>query len=393
MADTAAIAIACDLMARFARETGVTDAGGTVRRYLWTDAFAVCNFLELGRLTGEAGWQQLALGLVGQVHEVLGRHRSDDPRSGWISGLGGAEGRLHPTAGGLRIGKTLAERQPCEPFDERLEWDRDGQYFHYLTKWMHALVRVGATTGDPAYGRWAGELVKAAHKGFVGRTAAGGTRMVWKMSIDLTRALVASMGHHDPLDGLITAREVARFLARQPGAAPGLDLTGEIADFAALCKGRRWTTDDPLGVGGLLFDAGRVVEMMGDDDDFDGGDLLADLLGDAVAGLHAFANGGDLHERADFRLAFRELGLAIGVRAVARMQATIAGEAGRRTGDKARRLLDDLARHCPLAESIEGFWLRPASRQARSWRDHGDINAVMLATSLVPDGFLAIQPP
>ena len=23
------------------------------------------------------------------------------------------------------------------PVDERLEWDRDGQYFHYLTKWMH----------------------------------------------------------------------------------------------------------------------------------------------------------------------------------------------------------------------------------------------------------------
>src|SRR3972149_663021 len=140
----------------------------------------------------------------------------------------------------------------------------------------------------------------------------------------------------------------------RPGAAPGLDRTGEMAALAALCKGRRWATDDPLGVGGLLFDAGRVVEMMGNDDDFDCGDLLADLLGDAGAGLRAFAKGGDLHERADFRLAFRELGLAIGAHAVARMQAMIAGEAGRRTGAKARRPLDDPARHCPLAESIEG---------------------------------------
>jgi hypothetical protein len=34
----------------------------------------------------------------------------------------------------LRIGKQLAERRPGERFDERLEWERDGQYFHYLTR-------------------------------------------------------------------------------------------------------------------------------------------------------------------------------------------------------------------------------------------------------------------
>lgn len=44
------------------------------------------------------------------------------------------EGKRHPTMGGLRIGKTLAERGPSEVFDENREWDRDGQYYHYLTK-------------------------------------------------------------------------------------------------------------------------------------------------------------------------------------------------------------------------------------------------------------------
>ena len=101
-------------------------------------------------------------------------------------------------------------RQPGEPLDENLEWDRDGQYFHYLTKWMHALNRVSRVTGDPSYLRWAMELAQAAHARFVYLPPAGGRkRMYWKMSIDLTRPLVPSMGQHDPLDGLVTYMRAA----------------------------------------------------------------------------------------------------------------------------------------------------------------------------------------
>ena len=32
--------------------------------------------------------------------------------------------------------------------------------------------------------------------------------MYWKMSIDLSRPLVASMGQHDPLDGFVTCAEL-----------------------------------------------------------------------------------------------------------------------------------------------------------------------------------------
>ena len=60
----------------------------------------------------------------------------------------------------------MNERRPDEPPNERLEWDRDGQYYHYLTKWMHALNRVGRVTGDPTYTRWAMELAKTAHARF-----------------------------------------------------------------------------------------------------------------------------------------------------------------------------------------------------------------------------------
>ena len=78
-------------------------------------------------------------------------------------------GRRHPTAGGLRIGKSLKERGPQEPFDERLEWDRDGQYFHYLTKWMHALCRAAFATGEASYARWAIELGETAFRQFARR--------------------------------------------------------------------------------------------------------------------------------------------------------------------------------------------------------------------------------
>ena len=106
---TARDRLARHLMDEFAEATGLAD-GRQARRYLWTDAFAVCNFLGLHRQTGEGRYLDLALRLVDQVHHVLGRHRPDDPRQGWIGGRAEDEGERHPTRGGLRIGKPLPER-------------------------------------------------------------------------------------------------------------------------------------------------------------------------------------------------------------------------------------------------------------------------------------------
>jgi hypothetical protein len=88
------------LMNDFAERTGL-DSDRPVRRYLWTDAFAVCNYLGLARATGERQYLDLALRLVDQVHHTLGRHRQDDPREGWISGLDEQAGEAHPIRGGL----------------------------------------------------------------------------------------------------------------------------------------------------------------------------------------------------------------------------------------------------------------------------------------------------
>lgn len=376
------------LMTSFAERTGLT-SGRSRQRYLWTDAFAVCNFLGLARLTGEQRYTQLALQLVDQVHHTLGRHRGDDPRSGWISGLSEHEGEAHPTRGGLRIGKELPERGPDEPPDERLEWDRDGQYFHYLTKWMHALDQAAHATGRPQFNLWARELAETAHRAFTYLPSAGARarRMYWKMSIDLTRPLVGSMGQHDPLDGYITYAQLRATAARLPGSADEPGLADETRRFAAMIEGGEWATTDPLGLGGLLIDAYRVEQLMRQGALSDER-LLDTLLSDALAGLQHYAQGGELRLPAEHRLAFRELGLAIGLHAVELMWQAADRNS---TSPEVRARLQALMRYAPMGKAIESFWRDPGHRKTRAWSEHRDINEVMLATSLAPEGFLVLS--
>ncbi|HSN28226.1 MAG TPA: hypothetical protein VLT45_18195, partial [Kofleriaceae bacterium] len=75
---------------------------------------------------------------------------------------------------------------------------------------------------------------------------------------------------------------------------------------------------------------------------------------------------------ADRRLAFRELGLAIGLAAADAIGAP------------------DFERFASVRDAITHFWLDDGHRSSRSYRDHEDINDVMLATSLQPDGFLRL---
>ena len=50
------------IMSDFADSTGLTNDSPGPRRYLWTDAFAVCNYLELYCQTGDMEDLQLAKG-------------------------------------------------------------------------------------------------------------------------------------------------------------------------------------------------------------------------------------------------------------------------------------------------------------------------------------------
>jgi hypothetical protein len=364
--------MAAELMTRFADRTGLTSSKPP-RRYLWTDAFAVCNYLGLARVSGEKRFVDLALRLVEQVHHVLGRHRPDDSRSGWISGLGEPEGEAHPTRGGLRIGKELPERSPGELGDPQLEWDRDGQYFHYLTKWMHALDQVSRETGDPKHNRWARELAETSHRAFTYAPDPGARkRMHWKMSIDLSRPLVDSMGQHDPLDGWITCLQ----LAASPAGGAGSGLAAEIAGLARLCEGLDLETNDPLGLGGLMADAFKLDQV------HRGHDSTQAVLDAAASGLEFYLRELPFEDPPGRRLAFRELGLSIGLHAVRLM-------AMNHRGGAASPGLMRIHRYTPLSERIETCWKDHKTSEA--WLAHQDINEVMLATSLAPEGFLVLR--
>jgi len=379
-------------MDRFAQRTGLT-SNQNPKRYLWTDAFAVCNYLGLARATGDRRYNELALKLVKQIHHTLGRHRDDDARTGWLSGLGESEGERHPTLGGLRIGKELPERGPDEPFDSRLEWERDGQYFHYLGKWMHALDQVTRATGLPRYNLWARELAGAAFEAFSYLPPSGHEprRMVWKMSIDLSRAQVPSMGKHDPLDGYITSLQLAATAAALPRADSGPRLTHETSEYARMIRDGDWSTGDPLGLGGLLIDAYRVQQLqrLGAQPE---SHMIENLLDAAITGLRYYARSGELQQPARYRLAFRELGLAIGLHGVERMQRALDDPVQRdnSTNPNVHQQVNALMQYADLRDEIERFWLYPEHHD--TWTEHIDINEVMLATSLAPDGLLVLLP-
>jgi len=381
--------LAREIMAEFGARSGLLPLDkAEPHRYLWTDAFAVCNYLALARLKGQEENLDIAARLIDQVHRVLGRHRSDDGRKGLLSGLDEQEGTRHPATGGLRIGKKLPERGLTEPYDEYLEWERDGQYYHYLTKWMHALCCYGAHTGNPKYINWAAELAERSHAAFSYTAGDGSRRLYWKMSIDLTRPQVNSMGHHDPLDGLITCIEISRLcsLLRADGCP---DLAAQQADLAAMCHGVNWATTDPLGLGTLLADAWRLAQLLPLPGKLPLTDLFSDMLRATALGLSIYAQDRTLQLPATHRLAFRELGLAIGLQAIPRIEKFARSNPNFfHDGPDPGSVLEELRQYMQLQEQILRFWSKAENRQVSSWTEHGDINMVMLATCLVPDVYL-----
>lgn len=384
-----------ELMDRFAAGTGLDPdsaaafprgaPGPAPRRYLWTDAFAVCNWVGLGQV-------DRARDLVDRVHRVLGRHRDDDPREGWISGLSEAQGERHPTAGGLRIGKPLPERPPDQPHDPQLEWERDGQYFHYLTRWMRALLRLAAATRDARCHAWAHELARVAFDRFSHGIGPAPNRLHWKMSIDLSRPQVPSMGQHDPLDGYVVMHEIrsARVAAHPDTAdasptteAATSDLRSRMELLTGMGEASDWITDDPLGAGSLLTDAwflSGTAELSAAEVR-----TLERVIRAADVSVQEVRSARLLELPAARRLAFREMGLAIGLSALERLTEAPAVHA---LSAEAGEAVETLSQAIPMREAITDFWLDPDHRRAGSWLDHDDINTVMLATAVHPAGYL-----
>lgn len=353
-----------ELMDSFAARTGLRSGeGNPARRYLWTDAFAVHAFFGLHHTFREDKYKKQAILLVDLVHDHLGKFHPQDSRQGWISGLREDVGKLKPTIAGLRIGKELPERKKEESYNSRLEWERDGQYFHYLSRWIVALLQVHRETMEEKYLLRARDLFLATEKFIYG--SGSGLAMYWKMDTQLSAPLVASMGAHDPLEGLLCGLSLENAIFEEDKEVENL-----IKKFELMCRDRTWITSDPLGIGGLLLNAVRAAQLE------TAGMLLPasvkskKLVEESIKSLRGLYGFGK-DENPNRRLPFRECGLSLGLRVAKAFKNTLFVTSS--TGS-----LDD---YPELATQIEEFWLK--HKDAATWKDHEDINTVSLASSLI----------
>ena len=375
------------LMLDFAERSGLTGSQAP-DRYLWTDAFAVCNFLALYRAHDDAAYLSLAKKLIEEVHEVLGRYAPGSGKEGYLSGLPPEEAALHPTLGGLRIGKKEAERPEGAAYDPEKEWDRDGQYFHYLTKWMHALAHMSEASREVRYLLWAAELAQTAHKAFTWRDEDGQLRMYWKMRTELSAPLLPSMGQLDPLDGLVTFSMLRAKM--KEWKLDEIRLDAAIDDMREICGHINTLTDDPLGLGGLLSDSYFLSALIAAGYNREDEVRLERMLSDSARGMAAFLATPALHLPAAQRLAFRELGLAIGLHALDKSGEIIEKhKSAFALSSGLQELLSINRKFIPVGDAIEIFWLEEQNQESQSWKAHLNINTVMLATALLPDGYLS----
>lgn len=162
-------------------------------RYLWTDAFGVILLVSLYDALGKAEFLDEAERVIADVYRVLGRPR------------------------GIRIGE--------EP-------DRDGQYFHYLTMWLHALGVIGRHI--PRYRAKGIDLVHQIHDAFV----LPGHGVIWKMKEDLSAPYPGfGLGALDAFGGYVSyrmldekglSREIDDMRRLIDNSAPGLVITQDL---------------------------------------------------------------------------------------------------------------------------------------------------------------------
>lgn len=257
-------------------------SGGHRGRYLWTDAFGVINFITLSKETNDPVYLTRAVRLAETVHNVLGRTRDGKSR------LPGASDD-NPVGGGLRIGKV----------DESGS-DGDGQYHHYLTLWMFALNRLSKATNDKTYNDQAIALAKAIHPHFFLYRESAKPRMVWKIAMDMSKPLVYSQGHLDPIDGFLVFRKL------RAASEDKTVLQEEIADYKQILdlKSKHVVSSDTLDLGMTLWTAHCVAdkEMW-----------FKNLTQQAQRQCINLFEGGYLDIPASRRLAFREYGTCLGI--------------------------------------------------------------------------------
>jgi len=195
------------------------------------------------------------------------------------------------------------------------------------------------------------------------------------------------MGQHAPLDGFITYNELQnryKFNINNPNS----NIVAEIIDMKTICNGINMITNDPLGIGGLLSDSYRIVQLL-ISGELNYPELLKRVLNSVSTSLKLYVAENHLTYPSDYRLAFRELGLSIGLKGLKKVMECLK-ENQFFAKSSFYHQFKPLNEYLYLGNSIEEFWKDKKNRKNTVWRDHNDINTVMLATTIIPEGFLKL---
>ncbi|KAF8477395.1 hypothetical protein BDZ91DRAFT_709176 [Kalaharituber pfeilii] len=355
-------------------------------RYLWTDAFALIDLLTLSTKapyeSARRHYLHLASSLADTVHRVLGRTRfSKQPLA--------LATPTRPLAGGLRIGKPSNSGPDC-----------DGQYHHYITLWIFALCRLALATGERGRLDEAGQLMRVLHDWFVWNKdckPASRPRIYWKMDVNLSKPLMTSEGNLDPIDGLVTALVLRNSMKKMVGAEAGagmkkkdeveLERLDEIVKTykrMVASKYVEWGSGDPLDLGMALWTGSWMVGLGREDKEVGGWGrtflerALRCLERTPIASTRAAPS------TLGRRLAFREMGFCLGIKAYLAMVGQNESEGAQRLEDVCKRILMEWEGHgaVPAPESESEAERELNRNELRA------ITAVMYAAALEPGVFL-----
>src|SRR5690606_1007533 len=170
-----------------------------------------------------------------------------------------------------------------------------------------------------------------------------------------------------PLDGWICAVSLIQIAPEK-----SVLLQSFVEDMERLCAGRDWFTTDDLGLGGLLLQVIRLSDL--DNKEPLQGEISTEkLLDNSLEGMRLYGLSFGEDRSARQRLAFRECGLSLGIRALVGLSDRVSPKID----------LHEVQGFLPLAEEIEGFWRNKQNQKSPTWVDHLDINEVSLASSLL----------
>lgn len=316
-------------------------ADGNQRRYLWTDAFGVLAYTSLaqyyesqGRLDEAQQYKHAADTLIQVVHKCLGSPRSKKRDDLMTKDTSSPTGHV-----GLRIGKVHSRKVT----DYGMSYD--GQYWHYVDKWLLALARSGHVTEGIL-------IAKSCFPYFFdygnGNIPGWGGGIRWKLNVDASAP--PSLERARASDDALVALIVFSILQAHRDVASDESLEDEIKLLRVALQGYRpRVTDDPLGWG---------LEAMCDQY-LQGHPRQAALKSLASSALHP----------SHLSLPFRLYGAMIGAR--------IAGES--------------VAPQDAVDQLVQLSLKHEARAAAIGVEEHSSINRVMLAMCMLCPGVLGKQ--